>query len=110
VLSQYNPHGVFIALENVGYLLVAVGFLFLGAVFPGPSRLMRALRLVFVLGGAVTVILFAAFAFWYRSNLEYRFEEFAVLIGWLVFVVAGVLLAFYFRRSSETGRVGSAAE
>ena len=27
---QYNPHGIFIALENVGYVLLNLAFLFLG--------------------------------------------------------------------------------
>lgn len=109
-LSQYNPHGVFIALENVGYLAMAVAFVFLGTVFPGPSGLMRGLRWVFVVGGVVTVLLLLVFAVWYRSDLDYRFEVFAILVDWLVLIVAGVLLGRYFRRSGTLGgRVGPAA-
>jgi hypothetical protein len=41
--SQYNPHGIFIALENVGYVLLNLGFLFTGvAMVRMPWRLRRA--------------------------------------------------------------------
>jgi hypothetical protein len=33
--SQYNPHGIFIALENVGYVLLSFAFLFVGAAMVG---------------------------------------------------------------------------
>jgi hypothetical protein len=35
LLSQYNPHGLFIGLENLGYAAQAVGFVFLAATLPG---------------------------------------------------------------------------
>jgi hypothetical protein len=44
LISQYNPHGVFIALEDIGYALMGVAFVFAGAVFIGKSVLERALR------------------------------------------------------------------
>jgi hypothetical protein len=41
--SQYNPHGIFIALENVGYMLLNLAFLFIGvAIARIPSRVWRA--------------------------------------------------------------------
>ncbi len=44
LLTQYNPNGVFIALEELGYLLMAVVFLCLAPVFVGTSGVERALR------------------------------------------------------------------
>ena len=35
LLTQYNPHGVFIALEDLGYFLMGMAFVFLGALFAG---------------------------------------------------------------------------
>src|SRR5664279_1973786 len=53
-LTQYNPHGVFIALENVGYAVLGIAFLFLGAALTaGTSRLERAVRWVFIVGGVL---------------------------------------------------------
>jgi hypothetical protein len=51
--SQYNPHGIFIALENVGYVLLNLAFLFIGiAIVRMPTRLWRAAGWVFAGGGA----------------------------------------------------------
>ena len=33
LVTQYNPHGIFIALEELGYLLMSLAFLFVGIVF-----------------------------------------------------------------------------
>jgi hypothetical protein len=34
LVTQYNPHGIFIALEELGYLLMSLAFLFGGSSFP----------------------------------------------------------------------------
>jgi len=42
MMIQYNPHGVFLALEELGYLLMSLSFLFMAPVFAGRSRLESA--------------------------------------------------------------------
>jgi hypothetical protein len=42
LFTQYNPHGLFIALEDLGYLALCVAFVFVGAAVPGATRLARA--------------------------------------------------------------------
>jgi hypothetical protein len=98
LVTQYNPHGIFIALEELGYLLMSVAFLFAGLVFGGAVRLERAIRWLLV-GGALTA--FAAYAvlsFLYGKELEYRFEVAAITINWTLLIVSGVLLSVWFRR------------
>jgi hypothetical protein len=56
--SQYNPHGVFITLETVGYVLLNLAFLFIGiAMVRTPWRLWSAAGWVFAGGGALTLAL-----------------------------------------------------
>lgn len=43
LITQFNPHGIFIALEEIGYLLMSVAFLFLAPVLSGRNRLERAI-------------------------------------------------------------------
>ena len=50
MLSQYNPHGLFIALEEIGYLLMSLSFVFLAPVFLPADRVRKALRIIFALG------------------------------------------------------------
>jgi hypothetical protein len=91
--SQYNPHGVFVALENVGYGLLNLAFLFIGiAMLRTTSRLWRAAACVFAVGGGLTLALLVLYSAFYRVRLDYRFEVTAIGVTWLVLIVAPVLL------------------
>lgn len=96
-LSQYNPHGVFIALENLGYLVMGVSFAFLGLAL-GVSRLERATRRVLLVGSALTVLAFVGMSAYFGLGLEYRFEVIAIMFNWLTLAVGGTMLALVFRR------------
>ena len=97
MLSQYNPHGVFIALENLGYLLLGFALLAVAGVFSRATRLERGLRWLFGAGGAVTVAALPALAVAYRADLEYRYEVAAIAFTWITMVVGGLLLSRWFR-------------
>ncbi len=97
LVSQYNPHGVFIALEDVGYLAIGVGLLCIGLAFPGRSWLERVLRWLLVGGGVAAVAALVWLAVAYGADLEYRFEVIGIGIDWLVLIVAGALLGALFR-------------
>ena len=96
--SQYNPHGVFIALEDLGYFLLGLVLLTLAAVFTGRSRLERALRWLVLVGGALTVVALPVLAVAYRADLEYRYEVAAIALTWVTLIAGGVLLTRWFRR------------
>ena len=92
--SQYNAHGVFIALENVGYGLLSFAFLFVGAAMVGtPWKLWSAAGWVFVFGGALVLAALVLYSTLYRVRLEYRFEVAAIGVTWLVLIAAPVLLS-----------------
>jgi len=56
--TQYNPHGIFIALENVGYVMINIAYLFIGiAMLRMPRRLWRAAGWIFAVGGVATLAL-----------------------------------------------------
>jgi hypothetical protein len=96
-ISQYNPHGVFIALEELGFLVMGLSFAFL-ALALGASRLERVTRWVYLVSAALMVAAFLGMSWYFGFSLEYRFEVTAITIGWLTLVVSGLLLAFAFRR------------
>jgi hypothetical protein len=104
LLSQYNPHGVFIGVENVGYLLFGLAFLGAAAAMEVPSRLLRAARAVFMVGGAVTVVALVGYAAAYGADLDYRFEVAGIGVDWLVLFVTGILLSLGTGRRSAVGR------
>ena len=98
--TQYNPHGIFIALENVGYVLLNIAVLALGlALIRKPTRLWRAAGWVSALGGALTLALLVFYSAFYQLRLDYRFEVTAILITWLVLIATPLLLTIALLRT-----------
>jgi hypothetical protein len=92
--SQYNPHGIFIALENVGYGLLNFAFVFVGAAMVGTAqKLCRTAGWVFVCGGALVLAGLVLYSAIYRIHLDYRFEVAAIGVTWLVLIAAPVLFS-----------------
>jgi len=108
IVSQYNPHGVFIALEELGFLAMGLSFAFLAFAL-GSSRLERATRWVYVVSSALIVAAFLGMTWYFGFGLEYRFEVTAIMFGWLTLTVTGVLLAFVFRTQRSGGVTGEHA-
>jgi len=100
ILSQYNPHGVFIALEELGFLVLGLSFAFL-ALLLGSSRPERVTRWVYLVSSALMIAAFVGMSWYFGFGLEYRFEVTAISIGWLTLMISGLLLAFAFRRSAR---------
>ena len=100
MLIQYNPHGIFLALEELGYLLMSLSFLFVAIALSNRSRLESAIRWVFAIGCALVLISLPIISI--RHGLERldRFEVIAISIAWLVLIINGVLLSLLFRRQS----------
>lgn len=93
LLTQYNPRGIFIGLEDIGYLAMGVAFLLLGVAVRGGSRAERAVRWLLVGGGALVVLLLVALTLVHGSDLDYRFEVWAILVDWLVLVAVAIVIA-----------------
>lgn len=99
LFSQYNPHGIFIALEDVGYLLMGVSLLFVAPVFVGQRRLGKAIRLLFIISGILTIGAIILLSILYGSDLEYRYEVASLTINWITLIIGGAMLSIYFKRA-----------
>ena len=104
LVTQYNPHGIFIVLEELGYLLMSLSFLFLALVFNASGRLEAAVRWVFILGFLLTFVSLAWISIQHGLDREYRFEIAVISIDWLVLLVNGILLAILFGGSRVLSR------
>lgn len=108
MLTQYNPNGVFLALEELGYLLMTLVFLCLVPVFSRRNGLERAIKWLFLLSFAAAVISLAvvvALRGIYRDDV---FEIIIISIVWLTLIAAGTLLALLFRRGAPQEDAGAA--
>ena len=99
LFSQYNPHGIFIAAEDLGYLMMSLAFLFISLAFVKPNGLERAIRWLLLFGSLAAVAALIALSLIYGTNLEYRFEVTVLSINWTMLIAAGVLLSFWFKRA-----------
>jgi uncharacterized membrane protein YhaH (DUF805 family) len=102
LFSQYNPHGIFIALEDLGYLLMSAAFLFAAPVFASGKRLERSIYWLFMAGSLAAIVAFIVLSLIYGQNLEYRFEVTVITINWITLIVAGVLLSILFKRAERS--------
>lgn len=104
LLTQYNPHGVFIALEEAGYLMMSLSFLWMAPVFADKKRLETAVRWIFIIAFVLTVISLAAVSIRYGLDRQDRFEVAVISINWLVLIINGILLSIVFKRRLATRR------
>jgi hypothetical protein len=108
LLTQYNQHGVFIALEELGYLLMSVSLACMAPALPSATRLERAIRWLFVGGSVATFVALGWFLLKYGHSRGYLFEIAVISIDWLVLIAGTVMTAVVFRRN--LGRTRNAAE
>lgn len=102
LLTQYNPHGIFIAMEELGYLIIAVSFVFAGFAFAGGSRLELAIRWIYLIAFAVTLLAFIYGVARYGVLRKDRFEVFVISTDWLVFILNGILTGVLFHRFRQS--------
>lgn len=97
-LIQYNPHGVFIAMEELGYLLMSLSFLPMAAVFTGKNRLEAAVRWIFAGAFLLTMVSLVVISLLYGLERLDRFEVVVISINWLALIVNGILLSILFKK------------
>jgi ammonia channel protein AmtB len=97
MLTQYNPNGVFIALEELGYLLMSMALLCLAPVFSGSSRRERILRWLFVLSFATAVAALVVVSILRGIDRGDIFEIAVICTVWLTLIVSTPLMALTFR-------------
>jgi hypothetical protein len=100
-LIQYNPHGIFIALEELGYLLMALSFLCMAPVLAGRTRLETAAQWIFIAAFILAIVSLAAVSILYGLDRQYRFEIIVISIDWLALIVNGIFLGIAFRRQMK---------
>jgi hypothetical protein len=108
LFSQYNPHGVFIALEAVGYSLMSLSLLCMAAALTQPMGLIRAVRWLGAGAFGLSVIGLLALAAIYGNDLEYRFEILVISVNWVALVGIGGLMSLFFRRAAGAGGADAA--
>lgn len=98
LLTQYNGHGIFIALEDLGYTTMSISFLFMAFVFSRGNKLEKAIQLIFMPAFPLTFSAFITYTAIYGLDRSYRFEVAAISINWIILLINGILISIYFRK------------
>jgi hypothetical protein len=104
LLSQYNPHGIFIALEDLGYPTMLASFVLVGLALNPGSGLERGLRRVLILSGTLGVMAFVLLVGLLGRHLEYWYELVGLSLSWTVLAATGVLASLLLRREAGSAR------
>ncbi len=97
LISQFNSHGIFIALEELGFFMMSISSLWLGLALVGQQKT-AAMRWTLMGSFFATLMAFVVLATMYRLSREYRFEIAAISINWIVLFVVGTLSVPYFKK------------
>jgi hypothetical protein len=95
LFTQYNPHGLFIAFEAVGYLLMSTALLFASFQFRG-SALERAIKWIFISDFCLAAVAFILLCL--VSFDIIAFEVTVLSINWLALISGGILISILARR------------
>lgn len=98
LITQYNPHGIFIAIEELGFILMSLSFLFMAPIF-SKNKLERVIQSIFIGNFALTAISFIAISIFYGINREYRFEVAIMSINWITLIISSIPIGIILRRS-----------
>lgn len=101
LMTQFNPHGVFIVLEEIGYIFMNLSFLAVVPVFSGRDRLKKAIRLTFIAGFVLAVFFFILITVKYGIMREYMFEVAIISIVYLQLIVSSFLIAVVFKKNES---------
>lgn len=101
LITQYNGHGIFIAMEELGYITMSISFFFLAFLFSIKNRLEKSIRILLTMPLLITILAFTLYSIMYGIDRDYRFEVVTLSINWLVTIAVGILISIYLKRKMK---------
>ncbi len=98
LITQYNEHGLFIAMEELGYITMSVALFFLAFAFSKNTRLERIIRLILFSQLGLTILTFIFYTLKFGIERSYRFEVATITINWTVLIAIGIMVGLHYRK------------
>lgn len=99
LMTQYNPHGLFIALEEIGFLMMSLAMFAIIPVFAKRGGVYRAIRLTYLIGFLAGIFSLLFISLKLGVKREYIFEIIIISIVWLEVIISAGLLSIVFKRN-----------
>lgn len=103
ILTQYNSHGIFIAMEEFGYLMMSFSFLFAAFIFSNNIKPEKTIKRIFAVNFILVIISLAVYSIIYGIHREYRFEVAVIPINFFTLIINGILISRLFYRIKSAG-------
>lgn len=104
LITQYNEHGLFIAMEELGYITMSIALFFLAFAFSKNTRRERVIRVILLSQLGLTIFVFIFYALKFGIERSYRFEVATITINWLVLIVTGIMIGVHYWKKLKTGK------
>ncbi|PKP52141.1 MAG: hypothetical protein CVT92_10260 [Bacteroidetes bacterium HGW-Bacteroidetes-1] len=104
LITQYNEHGLFIAMEELGYITMSIALFFLAFAFSKNTRTERIIRLILISQFFLNVIAFSFYSIKFGIERSYFFEVATITINWVVIIFVGILAGVHFVRKLKVER------
>lgn len=101
LLTQYNGHGLFIAMEELGYVTMSIALFFLAFAFSKATRAEKNIRAILIAQLPLTIIAFIFYSIKFGIERSYRFEVATITINWIVIIVFGILSGLHLKKRLE---------
>jgi len=98
LITQYNENGLFIAMEELGYITMSVALFFLAFAFSKSNRAERIIRLILISQLILTFIAFIFYSIKFGIERSYMFEVATITINWLVVIIVGIMIGLHYRK------------
>lgn len=96
LLSMYNPHGIFVAIESLAYVMMGISLLAIAPVFHG-GRIEKVLKWIFIIGFILTITSLIGIIL---AGYDIVIHEIVVITIYCpVLIISGALLGIIFRRA-----------
>lgn len=99
LITQFNAHGIFIALEEAGFILMCLALFSVVPVFSPGRGIIKVFRIVNLIALIIAVTAFVIITAIYGIMREYIFEIAIISIAWLQLIISSILLAIIFKRN-----------
>ncbi len=105
LITQYNEHGLFIAMEELGYITMSVSLFFLAFAFSDQGKLSRAIRFILLGQLVLNLLAFVFYAVAFGIHRGYRFEVATITINWITLILIGILIGIHQFRSLKSLKI-----
>ena len=102
LIIQYNPHGLFIAMEELGYILMNLALAALIPIFSGRKNGSFSIRLLLIISFLSAVVVFITISILFGLEKQDRFEIAIISIDWLTLIALGILLFRLYGKVEKT--------